>query len=65
MTCFLVIFSSVSIEPGFGQILYFMGAWTDHNYVIYENINLVQDLALYLLSKSKYRSAKIVNFSIF
>ena len=47
MTPFLVVFSSVSIERGRGQILYFVSVYTDHNYVIYKNINLVHNLALY------------------
>ena len=47
MTRFLVVFSSVSIERGRGQVLYFVSVYTYHKYVIYENIYLVHDLALY------------------
>ena len=45
MTRFLVVFGSFSIERGRGQILYFVSVWTDRNYVIYKNNNLVHDLA--------------------
>ena len=47
MARLLVVFSSVSIGRGRGQVLYFVRVKTDHNYVIYENIYLVHDLALY------------------
>ena len=48
MARLLVVFSSVSIGRGRGQVLYFVSVQTDHNYVvIYENIYLVHDLALY------------------
>ena len=47
MTLFFVVFSSVSIERGRGQIVYFVSVYTDHNYVIFNNYNLVHDLALY------------------
>ena len=47
MTRFLVVFSSVSIEQGRGQVLYYMTVSTNHNYIMYENIYVVQDLALY------------------
>ena len=47
---FLVVFNSVSIERGRGQILHFVCVLTiitNHNYVFYKNINLVHELALY------------------
>ena len=47
MTHFLVVFSSVSMERGGGQIVYLVSVLTDHNYVVYGNIDLVHDLALY------------------
>ena len=47
MACFYVDFSSVSIERGLGQILYFSDVYTNYEYTICESIYLVQDFALY------------------
>ena len=37
----------LSIKQGRGQIVYYVSVYTHYNYIIYKNINIVHDLALY------------------